>query len=180
MSGRFVKNELLTTSYKVHLLRCACAFMFVFPKLLLYTERVYSPLDTYTSEQACWLVNNLTPCWIMPMDIMLEVLKWVLVILIAGFIGQFGKSLSLHVIDYYRKKKEKSTPPAPTMTEEAGKAVFLSSADKEDQKEAGIRVVREDDATTETESIMGAQEQNAKAVKKALKAQVKAKKKAKN
>jgi len=180
MSSRFVKNELLTTSYKVHLLRCACAFMFVFPMLLLYTERVYSTLDTYTSEQACWLVNNLTLCWIIPMDIILEVLKWILVILIAGFIGQFGKSLSLHVIDYYRKKKEKGTPHAPPLTKETGKEVFLSSADKEDKKEADIRAVREDDARAETESIMGAKEQNAKAVKKALKAELKAKKKAKD
>ena len=101
------------------------------------------------------------------MDIIFEVLKWVVVILIAGFIGQFGKSLSLHVIASYKKKKEKSTPPASSMT-------------KDTEKEEGIRVVREDDARPEREMIMGTNEQNAKAVKKALKAQVKAKKKAKN
>ena len=99
------------------------------------------------------------------MDIIFEVLKWVLVILIAGFIGQFGKSLSLHVIAYYKKKKEKSTPPASSMT-------------KGVEQEGSIRVVREDDAAPGREMIMGAKEQNAKAVKKALKAKVKAKKKA--
>ncbi len=83
------------------------------------------------------------------MDIIFEVLKWVLVILIAGFIGQFGKSFSLHLIAYFKKKKE-----------------------------TGIRLAREDDATPGREILMGAKEQNAKAVKKALKAQVKAKKKA--
>jgi len=102
-----------------------------------------------------------------PMDIIFEVLKWVAVILVAGFIGQFGKSFSLHVIAYYKKKKEKSISPASSMTKDVEKA-------------EGIRVVREDDATPGREIIMGAKEQNAKAVKKALKAQVKAKKKAKN
>ena len=100
------------------------------------------------------------------MDIILEVLKWIIVLLIAGFIGQFGKSLSLHVIDYYRKKKGNRTPPAPSMTKEA---------EKED-----IRVVREGDATPKKGIIVGAKEQNPKAVKKALKAQLKAKKKAEN
>jgi hypothetical protein len=114
------------------------------------------------------------------MDIILEVLKWVLVILIAGFIGQFGKSLSLQVIDYYRKKKEKSPPPAPSMTKGPEKEVSLPLADKEDKKAEGTRAVGEGDATPEREITMGAKEQNAKAVKKALKAQVKAQKKAKN
>ena len=114
------------------------------------------------------------------MDIIFEVLKWVLVILIAGFIGQFGKSLSLQVIDYYRKKKEKTTSPASSMTKEAEKKASLPLADKEDKKAESIRAVRGDDATPGREITMGAQEQNAKAVKKALKAQVKAKKKAKN
>jgi hypothetical protein len=114
------------------------------------------------------------------MDIIFEVLKWVLVILIAGFIGQFGKSLSLQVIAYYKKMKEKTTSPASSMTKEVEKEVSLPLTDKEEKKEEGIRVVSDDDATPGREIIMGAKEQNAKAVKKALKAQVKAQKKAKN
>ena len=31
------------------------------------------------------------------MDIVIDVLKWIVVILIAGFIGQFGKSLSQQI-----------------------------------------------------------------------------------
>ena len=114
------------------------------------------------------------------MDIILEVLKWVLVILIAGFIGQFGKSLSLQVIDYYKKKKEKSTPPASSMTKEAKEEVSLPATDKEDKKEKGMRAVQESEATPEREMTTGTEKQNAKALKKALKAQVKAKKKAKD
>jgi len=109
------------------------------------------------------------------MDIILEVLKWVIVILIAGFIGQFGKSLSLHVIDYYRKKKEKGTS-----SKKAEKEVTLPLADKEEKKPEGIRAVGESNVTPEREMTTGTVEQNAKVLKKALKAQVKAKKKAKN
>ena len=114
------------------------------------------------------------------MDIILEVLKWVVVILIAGFIGQFGKSLSLHVIDYYKKKKGKRTSPAPSITKGEEKEVSLSITDQEDRKEEGIRQVRERDITPEGEITSGTEKQNAKALKKALKAQVKAKKKAKD
>jgi hypothetical protein len=43
------------------------------------------------------------------MDMILEVLKWVALILLAGFIGQFGKSLSIHIIDYLRRRKNKAS-----------------------------------------------------------------------
>ena len=114
------------------------------------------------------------------MDIILEVLKWVLVILIAGFIGQFGKSLSLHLIDYYKKKKEKSSLPAPSLSKGAEKKVSPPLTHKEDKKEEGMPVAQESNATPEREMTSGANEQNAKVLKKALKAQVKAKKKARN
>ena len=39
------------------------------------------------------------------MDIVLEVLKWIVIVLIAGFIGQFGKTMSLKVTDYFKKKR---------------------------------------------------------------------------
>jgi hypothetical protein len=39
------------------------------------------------------------------MDGLLEALKWILIVLLAGFIGQFGKSFSTHIIDYFRKRK---------------------------------------------------------------------------
>jgi hypothetical protein len=43
------------------------------------------------------------------MEIMLEVLKWVVLILLAGFIGQFGKSLSIHIIDYFKRRKNRAS-----------------------------------------------------------------------
>jgi hypothetical protein len=36
------------------------------------------------------------------------VLKWVLLVLVAGFIGQFGKSLALRIIE----RRKRMTPPA--------------------------------------------------------------------
>ena len=39
------------------------------------------------------------------MDGLLEALKWILIVLLAGFIGQFGKSFSTHIVDYFKKRK---------------------------------------------------------------------------
>jgi len=40
---------------------------------------------------------------------------WVLIVLAAGFIGQFGKSFAKHLIERFRKK------PGPSAPEQAGK-----------------------------------------------------------
>jgi len=39
-------------------------------------------------------------------DVLLEILKWVLIVFVAGVIGQLGKSLTLKILDERRKKKE--------------------------------------------------------------------------
>ena len=39
------------------------------------------------------------------MDTFLEALKWIVIVLLAGFIGQFGKSFSTHIVDYFKKRK---------------------------------------------------------------------------
>lgn len=39
----------------------------------------------------------------------LKILKWVFIVLLAGFIGQFGKSLAKHLMEKARLKKEKLT-----------------------------------------------------------------------
>lgn len=38
------------------------------------------------------------------MDAFLEALEWILIVLLAGFIGQFGKSFSTHIVDYFKKR----------------------------------------------------------------------------
>ena len=40
------------------------------------------------------------------MDILFEVLKWVVIVLLAGFIGQFGRTMSHQVMDYFKKRRE--------------------------------------------------------------------------
>ena len=99
------------------------------------------------------------------MDTALEVLKWVIIVLLAGFIGQFGKTMSRHVMDYFRKRREKRistvssgingvkrTHTEPQEISAAKKEVILSSKEKEEKGRS-------------------------KAEKKALKNQLKAKKK---
>jgi hypothetical protein len=37
----------------------------------------------------------------------LQIIKWVVIVLLAGFIGQFGKSLAKHLMEKARARKEK-------------------------------------------------------------------------
>ena len=39
------------------------------------------------------------------MDTFFETMKWIVIVLLAGFIGQFGKSFSTHIVDYFKKRK---------------------------------------------------------------------------
>ncbi|NOQ86785.1 MAG: hypothetical protein GQ554_07890, partial [Deltaproteobacteria bacterium] len=92
------------------------------------------------------------------MDILLEVLKWVIIVLLAGFIGQFGKSISLHIINYFKKRKAKRTLTEPDLA----KAPQVAST------ESSETIIKKEEK----------EKQQLKADKKALKDQVKAKKKA--
>ncbi len=92
------------------------------------------------------------------MDIVLEVLKWIIVILIAGFIGQFGKSISLHIMGYLKKRKEKHTATEPEVTKEPQVA----------STESPEAIVKKEEK----------EKQQLKVEKKAIKAQLKARKKA--
>jgi hypothetical protein len=92
------------------------------------------------------------------MDILLEVLKWVIIVLLAGFIGQFGKSISLHIINYFKKRKAKRTLTEPDLA----KALQVAST------ESSETIIKKEEK----------EKQQLKADKKALKGQVKAKKKA--
>jgi hypothetical protein len=43
----------------------------------------------------------------------LNILKWVLIVLLAGFIGQFGKSFAKHLMEKARLKREKAIESKP-------------------------------------------------------------------
>ena len=50
------------------------------------------------------------------MDTVVEVLKWIGIVLAAGFVGYFGRYLAMRIIDRMQKKKAQSPPtpePAP-------------------------------------------------------------------
>ena len=74
---------------------------------------------------------------------MWDVLKWVLLVLVAGFIGQFGKSFALRLIERKRRKKalSKSPSPSPSPDVEFEKARLDSQA-KIEKKRAKAEVKR--------------------------------------
>ena len=112
------------------------------------------------------------------MDIALDVLKWVVVILIAGFIGQFGKSLSLQIIDYLKKKKERKKVDGPLVSkDEAAKPAPLPQKESFTGEQESSTVTPVKDSPDEKDPALTPQERAYKTTKKALKAQQKAKKK---
>jgi len=48
------------------------------------------------------------------MDTVIEVFKWIGIVLAAGFIGYFGRYLAMQIIDkMQRKKSQTQSPPTP-------------------------------------------------------------------
>ena len=97
------------------------------------------------------------------MDTFFEVLKWVILILLAGFIGQFGRTMSHYVMDYFRKRKEKSSSTAPPEINGTKRASTESEATNGIKREGMLHSKEK--------------EMELKAEKKLLKAQLKARKK---
>jgi len=112
------------------------------------------------------------------MDIVVDVLKWVIIILIAGFIGQFGKSLSVHIIDYYKKKRQKCESADLLVSKEKEKKPIVSSKEMDytTEKEGSI-VPPEKGSQIAREVISTSQKRDSKIEKKAIKTQQKAQKK---
>ena len=48
----------------------------------------------------------------MTWDAVWDVLKWVLLVLAAGFVGQFGKAFAMRLIERNRRRKSEPTPQA--------------------------------------------------------------------
>jgi DNA integrity scanning protein DisA with diadenylate cyclase activity len=69
------------------------------------------------------------------MDTAIEIIKWALLILLAGFIGQFGKSFSLRVIHYFQDKTKKKISPAAEAEQEADRAGKVDSIDPDHKTE---------------------------------------------
>ena len=69
------------------------------------------------------------------MDTAIEIMKWALLILLAGFIGQFGKSLSLRVIHYFQDKKKKKISPATVAGQGADRTAGVTSFEPDQKSE---------------------------------------------
>ena len=77
------------------------------------------------------------------------ILKWVLAALVAGFIGQFGKSLALFLLKRPRIKKEQKVNPVPTSptsgaaSSDAGaEQAYLKAQAKMEKKRVKAKVKR--------------------------------------
>ena len=99
------------------------------------------------------------------MDTFYEVLKWVLIVLIAGFIGQFGKTMSHYVMEYFKKRRQKGT------------TTFSSEIPVEKVAPIGSHETPVEKREESPPSENRAEKNRAKAEKKDLKTQLKAKKK---
>ena len=95
----------------------------------------------------------------------LKILKWVLIVLLAGFIGQFGKSLAKHLMEKARLKKEKLS--------------FLEAEIQEPEVKASPEKSIKEDLSTKMDEDPGLEQvkEDAKMEKKTLKTLAKQKKK---
>jgi hypothetical protein len=80
------------------------------------------------------------------MDVVIEILKWTTVIFVAGFIGQFGKSLTLWLLKRARERKanEAKAKVAPAMEKKAPGPVepLIPEQEKLDKKAAKAEMKR--------------------------------------
>ncbi|MBN2516814.1 MAG: hypothetical protein JXC33_12385 [Deltaproteobacteria bacterium] len=106
----------------------------------------------------------------------LKILKWILIVLLAGFIGQFGKSLAKHLMNRARVRKNKSATgteklTVPETTDHKSKESPVS------QPEIGAGTSRRQEVLTKTDQDSGLAKEEAKKKKKELKALAKQQKK---
>ncbi|MGB2982988.1 MAG: hypothetical protein WBC63_03905 [Candidatus Bipolaricaulia bacterium] len=85
-----------------------------------------------------------------------NVLKWVLVVLVAGFIGQFGKSFALRLIEQRRKERRQTKASAapqvsPDIQLEEDRLEALAKIDKKRTKAEVKRIKKTEKPEVETE-----------------------------
>ena len=69
------------------------------------------------------------------MDTAIEILKWVMLVLLVGFIGQFGKIMSFRVINYFQDKKKKMISNTAVVAQEADQTVKVTSSESDQKAE---------------------------------------------
>ena len=79
-----------------------------------------------------------------------DVLKWVLLVLAAGFIGQFGKTLATRMIERKRRRQAEPTPQAAPPPDAEIERARLAAEAKIEKKRAKAQVKREKKRGDET------------------------------
>jgi len=100
----------------------------------------------------------------------LRIAKWVLIVLLAGFIGQFGKSLAKHLMEKARLKKQVLSQSEETMHAPGGEHIKGSPTGvKELPTDAGQDISQEDQTKQDkklAKTLAKQRKKGAKALKK--------------
>jgi len=106
----------------------------------------------------------------------LKILKWILIVLLAGFIGQFGKSLAKNLMNRAKIRKNKSAEGTEESTipktKDRGSTILPLA-----QPEIQPGVPPREEVVTKTDQDSGLAKEEAKKKKKELKTLAKQKKK---
>ncbi len=89
---------------------------------------------------APWLFYHLPMRW----EVVWTVAKWVLVVIAAGFIGQFGKSLALFLLERRRRRRANTADEglSPSVEPSSPPDVAMKASSKIEKKRAKAEVKR--------------------------------------
>ena len=91
-----------------------------------------------------------------------SVMKWVLLVLLAGFVGQFGKTFAQHILRKIRKEKEAPAKEAPA------KEVPAKEAPPKEALADEKRMIREMSVLTDKKLLKTLAKQKKKEVKRLI------------
>ena len=102
----------------------------------------------------------------------LRIAKWVLIVLLAGFIGQFGKSLAKHLMEKARLKKEVLHQAEETTSPPVGEHIEGSPDGMKELSAGAVREVFQEEEAKQKKKLAKALAKKKKKAAKALKKQI--------
>ena len=101
-----------------------------------------------------------------------SIAKWILIVLIAGFIGQFGKSLAKHLMEKARLKKEVLPQTEETTSPPVGEHIEGSPDGMKELSAGTVREVFQEEEAKQKKNLAKALAKKKKKASKALKKQI--------